>query len=137
MGILAECDAMSRIKTHNCKVLPKSKLVFCSKCNSIVFVTDIKMYSYLKIIFNCRCGSDGGMFEISENVKRPPEYIEGVSCLHVKNNIYSCPSEEYAAFEAKPEHLAFFAYRAICNCDCKTQYEGGVCIANPFEESLT
>jgi hypothetical protein len=98
--------------------------LYCTSCNKTVAYICYTTYQWVRISFQCSCGSEGNL-ELKEAGAIIAEQIRH-DCDHkliMKNNRYCCPVDEEPLFSVVTKQVTMFEYEVSC-LKCKISYRG-------------
>ena len=96
--------------------------LYCTNCNKTVAYICYTTYQWIKISFQCTCGSNGDL-ELKETGAILAEQIDHYNKLIIKNNRYCCAVDEEPLFSLVAKQTTMFEYAVSC-LKCKTLYRG-------------
>lgn len=96
--------------------------LYCTNCNKTVAYICYTTYQWIRISFQCSCGSRGYQ-ELKEAGAIIAEQTDNDSKLIVINNRYCCYVDGEPLFSIVAKQVTMFEYDVSC-LKCKTRYRG-------------
>lgn len=84
---------IERVNTNSRLLKNYGSWLYCTHCNKTVAYICYTTYQWIRISFQCSCGSTGYQ-ELKEAGKIIPDQLHSDNKLIVINNIYCCPIDK-------------------------------------------
>jgi hypothetical protein len=112
-------------KTTNSRLLKNyGSWLYCINCNKTVAYICYSTYQWIKVSFECSCGSKGDLELKEAGIEIQGQPDKGQELIS-KNNRYCCPFDESPLFLVVLKQIDSLEYKVSC-LECKRLFEGTI-----------